>query len=96
MWRKYYDFTAEAVVAAITTWEPVLGPRTLVPPQHQRARNVDARIRSGNDAHEERERKIIDRPAAEQIQRHRREKHRAGGNDRAAQGLVQRLVDDFP
>lgn len=35
-------------------------PLAFVPPEHERARNIDARVGPRNDPHQERERKIID------------------------------------
>ena len=72
-----------------------LGALALVPPQHQRAGDVDGRIGAGDDADEEGEGEVVDHAAAEKVERHRGEEHRAGGDDGAAQGLVERLIDDI-
>ena len=71
-------------------------PLAFVPPEHDRAGDVDARIGAGDDADQEREREVVDGAAAENKERQRGEEHRAGGDDRPAQGLVQRLVHRFP
>ena len=60
------------------------GPLTFVPPEHQRAGNVDARIGAGDDADQEGEGEIVDDAASKQIERQRRQKHRSRSNDRAA------------
>ena len=67
----------------------------LVPPQHQRAGDVDAGVGAGEDADEEGEREVMDDAAAEQVERGGGEEHRAGGDDRPAQGLIERVVDEF-
>src|SRR6266540_2302465 len=71
------------------------GTLALVPPENQGAGDVDAGIGSGDDANKEREGEIVDHPAAEDVERHGCEEHGARGDDRAAQGLVERLVDQF-
>jgi hypothetical protein len=63
-----------------------------VPPENQRARDVDRGIGACDDADEEGERKVVHWTAAEYVERSRGEEHRAGGDDRAAQGLIERLV----
>src|SRR5436309_1754228 len=70
-------------------------PLTLVPPQDQRARDVNARIGAGNDTDQKREREIVDGSAAEQIKRHRGEKYRSRRDDGSAEGLIKRLIHHF-
>src|SRR5258706_15988406 len=53
-------------------------PLASVPPEHQRAGDVDARIGPGDNADQERERKVIDRATAKNEQRERPDKDRAG------------------
>src|SRR5437868_14326631 len=64
----------------------------LVPPEHQRAGDVNARIGAGYNPDQEREREIVDLTAAKDEERQRRQKHGAGSDDGPAQGLIQRLV----
>src|SRR5262249_42004554 len=54
-----------------------LGTFALMPPQDQRAGDVDARVGSSNNADQEREGEIIDRTAAENIKRDGCQENRA-------------------
>ena len=60
-----------------------------------RRRNEDTRVRAGDDADEHREGKAMEHLAAEQIESQNAEERRACRNDGAAEGLVDRDVDDL-
>jgi len=66
-----------------------------VPPEHERAGDVNRRIRAGDNADEEREGEIVDGTAAKDEQAGGGDKHRTAGDDGSAQSLIERLIDDF-
>src|ERR1043166_7958902 len=70
-------------------------PLAYAPEENESTGDVDARIRSCYDADQEREGEGINRAAAEDVQRERRQKYRARSDQRAAQSLVERLVHHF-
>src|ERR1017187_3612703 len=68
---------------------------TFVPPEDQRAGDVDAGVGACNDANEKGEGKVVNRAAAKDIKRQGCQEYSAGGDNGAAQGLVDRLVYHF-
>src|ERR1017187_3151228 len=68
---------------------------TLMPPEDQGAGDIDAGVSAGDDADEEGEREVVDRAAAKDEQRQGGQEHRAGGDHRAGQGLIEPLVHDL-
>jgi len=67
-----------------------------VPPQYQGACDIDAGVGARDDTDEEGEGKVVDFTTTKDEEGECGEKHGAGGNDGSAQGLVERLVHDFP
>src|SRR5579871_4837589 len=74
---------------------PNLRTLAMMPPENERAGNINTGVGSGDDADEESEREVIDCAAAEKIKRCRGDKDRAGSDDGAAQGLIERLIDEL-
>ena len=68
---------------------------SLVPPQHERAGDVNARVGAGDDTDQEGEGKVVDFATAEDEERECCQEHGTGSNNRSAQRLVQRLVHHF-
>src|ERR1035437_3887568 len=66
-----------------------------MPPQDQRSGDVDAGVGAGNDANQEGEGKVVNRAAAKDIKRQSCQEYGAGGDEGAAQGLIDRLVYHF-
>ena len=66
-----------------------------MPPDHQRAGDVDGGIGAGDDAYQEGEGEVVDGAATEDVQGDRRQEHRSRGDDRTAEGLVQCPIDDL-
>ena len=71
------------------------GPLSMMPPEDQRAGDVDARIGASDDADQEGEGKVVNGAAPEDKEGQGRQKDGARGDDRSAQSLVQRLVDQI-
>src|SRR5438445_12294540 len=67
-------------------------PVPMVPPQDERAGDINAGVRAGQNTDQERKSEIVDFTAAENIEHHRGEENGSGGNNRPAERLVQRLV----
>src|SRR5882672_798347 len=59
-------------------------PLTFMPPKDQRAGDVDAGISTSDDADQKSKGEIVDRAAAEKIERHRRQEHGSRGDDGSA------------
>src|SRR2546421_5186917 len=53
-----------------------VGPLPFMPPEHQRARDINTGIRPSDDADQERKREVVDRAAPKNVKRQGRNKHR--------------------